>query len=462
MSRIDEARTAWSNAVERMEDLDIQLQGLTDDSEPEIISALEERFREAKAEAKRKREDYQRAELIADVRSLQLPDKPADEQQDDPNTGILTRTNAGPRVQVGSEEKTYRPDNSNGFFFFRDLYHASKNGDRGAQDRLQRNQREIMVERRDLSSTDTAGGDFVSPLYMVNDWINVIRMGRPFANAANNSPLPDNTDTIIWPKVTSGTATAAQADLGAVQETDPVTTTVSVSVKTVAGQVDVSQQLLDRSQPGIDQILFADLRSDYNVRLDLQTLIGSGSGANAKGVTSDAARIQVTYTDASPTVGEFYSKIQDANQQVLTNRGLPPDTIVMHPRRWGWIAAAVDTTGRPLINPSGDGMNSPGAAGGPVDLGRPGFQIAGLSVVVDANITTTGGAGTNEDFVIVMRSADVMLAERPNPTTRAHDQVLDANLAVRLQLYNYFAFTTERYSKAVATIAGTGLVAPTF
>jgi hypothetical protein len=45
-----------------------------------------------------------------------------------------------------------------------------------------------------------------------------------------------------------------------------------------------------------------------------------------------------------------------------------------------------------------------------------------------------------------MRSADVMLAERPNPTTRAHDQVLDANLAVRLQLFNYFAFTTERYS----------------
>jgi hypothetical protein len=55
MSKIDEARTAWSNAVERMEDLDIQLQGLTDDSEPEIVQALEERFADAKAEALRKR-----------------------------------------------------------------------------------------------------------------------------------------------------------------------------------------------------------------------------------------------------------------------------------------------------------------------------------------------------------------------------------------------------------------------
>jgi HK97 family phage major capsid protein len=465
MSKIDEARTAWSNAVERMEDLDIQLQGLTDDSEPEIVQALEERFADAKAEALRKRHDYERAEIIAGVRSLQLPDKPAEGDESDgyqaADTGTLRRT--GGRISVTKEENTYRPDNSNGAFYFRDLYNARISGDRHAQERLQRNQREIMVERRDLSSTDTAGGDFVSPLYMVNDWINVIRMGRPFANATNSVPLPDNTDTIIWPKVTSGSATSAQADLGAVQETDPVTTTVSVGVKTVAGQVDVSQQLLDRSQPGIDQILFADLLADYNVRLDLQALVGSGSGANAKGVQNDAARIQVTYTDASPTVAEFYSKVADATQQVLTNRGLPPDTIVFHPRRWGWIMAASDTTGRPLITPQGGATQTqPGTSSGPTDLGQPGFNFAGLNVVVDANITTTNGAGTNEDFAIVMRSADVMLAERANPTTRAHDQVLDANLAVRLQLFNYFAFTTERYSKAVATISGTGLVAPTF
>jgi HK97 family phage major capsid protein len=320
-----------------------------------------------------------------------------------------------------------------------------------------------MVERRDLSSTDTAGGDFVSPLYMVNDWINVIRMGRPFANAANSVPLPDNTDTIIWPKVTSGTATSAQADLGAVQETDAVTTTVSVAVKTVAGQQDVSQQLLDRSQPGIDQILFADLRADYNVRLDLQALVGSGSGANAKGVQNDAARIQVTYTDASPTVAEFYSKVAGRHAAGPHQPGPAAGHHRVHPRRWGWIMAASDTTGRPLLTPQGGATQTqPGTSNGPTDLGQPGFNFAGLNVVVDANITTNNGAGTNEDFVIVMRSADVMLAERANPTTRAHDQVLDANLAVRLQLFNYFAFTTERYSQGVATISGTGLVAPTF
>jgi hypothetical protein len=237
---------------------------------------------------------------------------------------------------------------------------------------------------------------------------------------------------------------------------------VSVGVKTVAGQVDVSQQLLDRSQPGIDQILFADLRADYNVRLDLQALIGSGSGANAKGVLSDANRIQVTYTDASPTVGELYSKIAGR----LAADPHQPGAAGGHDRRAPAPLGAgsrrpSDTTGRPLISRRGRDEQPrhrrwhrrprPSRLPDRRAVGGRGREPADHH-----------GAGTNEDIIIVMRASDVMLAERPNPTTRAHDQVLDANLAVRLQLYNYFAFTTERYSKAVATIGGTGLVAPTF
>jgi HK97 family phage major capsid protein len=42
----------------------------------------------------------------------------------------------------------------------------------------------------------------------------------------------------------TGSSTAAEADLGAVSETDPTTGSVSIPVKTLAGQVDVSRQLL--------------------------------------------------------------------------------------------------------------------------------------------------------------------------------------------------------------------------
>jgi HK97 family phage major capsid protein len=461
MASIEEHRQAHELATQRMEELALQLDNLPDNVDTEVAVELDRRFQESMRDAEKAKEQWNRAELIAQARSKTLP--PASESKPDKGSQPAARTlgNLSPAITVQSEEKTYRPDNGNGNFFFRDLYRAMKAQDQGAQARIQRARIEMMVESRDLSSTDGVGGDFVLPTYLMQDWTEVIRMGRPFANAVNNAPLPDNTDTISWPRVLTGSSVAAQADLGAVSETDPSTGMLSVPVKTLAGQIDVSQQLLDRSQPGIDQVLFADLRADYNLRIDLQAISGSGSGANAKGVLSDSSRTQVTYTDASPTVAEFYSKIMDASQRILTARGLPADTLVVHPRRWAWIAAASDSAGRPLIPPVGAAQNSPGQ-GGVVDLGNPGFNLAGLRVIIDANLPTNQGTGTNEDVAIVMRAADVMLWERANPVTRVHDQVLDANLAVRLQLFNYFAFSTERYSPAVATIGGTGLIAPTF
>jgi hypothetical protein len=132
MSRIDEARQAWSNAVERMEDLDIQLRGLDDNTEPEILAALEERFADSQRDAESKRRDYERAEVIAGVRSLQLPNETPDAQTGDETRhehGLPSLKRSGPRVTVSKEENTYRPDNSNGNFYFRDLYYG-KSGDR--------------------------------------------------------------------------------------------------------------------------------------------------------------------------------------------------------------------------------------------------------------------------------------------------------------------------------------------
>jgi HK97 family phage major capsid protein len=345
---VEEKRSLWEMAVQRLEDLTVQLEHLGPDPDAAVRETLEERFNDAKKDALKAREDFERAQQVAQVRSLTIPR----EDNDDDGRSSAPRWSSSARTRRGSPSaamrrrtvRTTRTATSSSV-----TCTGRRRADQGARERIQRCRRELQVERRDLSSTDTAGGDFVSPLYAVNDWINVVRMGRPFANVVNTMPLPDNTDTIIWPKVTSGTATSAQADLGAVQETDPVTAQVSVGVKTVAGQVDVSQQLLDRSQPGIDQILFADLRADYNVRIDLQCLSGSGSGANAKGVLSDTNRTQVTYTDASPTVGELYSKIQDA---VPAHPGRPwaPGEHDRHaPAPLG-----VDRGGDRLVRPSAD------------------------------------------------------------------------------------------------------------
>jgi hypothetical protein len=88
-TRLEEARQAWSNAVERMEDLDIQLQGLPDETEPEVVAALEERFNDAKAEAERRRQDYARAEIIQGARQISAPSNDDNEAADE-QRGVIT------------------------------------------------------------------------------------------------------------------------------------------------------------------------------------------------------------------------------------------------------------------------------------------------------------------------------------------------------------------------------------
>lgn len=477
MNRLEEARTRLESAIAECDQVAERLNQLPDDTPVEVVEAHQERFQDMLKTAQRARDDFERQAAISEARKATLPvgadaEQPGDGtvredavQEREATPAIWTPAtqarSASPRMSVGREPFTYVKDPTGRRSYFRDLVN-SRLGDRESNERLHRHAREVAVERRDLSSTDGVGGEFVPPLWLMDEYTEVIRMGRPFANAVNQRPLPPGTDSISIPKVLTGSSIAAQADLGAVSETDPTTGSVTVPVRTLAGQVDVARQVIDR-QPIFDDLLFADLIADYNLRLDLQVLTGSGSGANAKGVLSDSNRITVTYTDASPTVGELYSKIQDAIQQIVTNRGLPPTLLVVHPRRWGWIAAASDSSGRPLIVPNGAALNSPGSAGGGVtDLGRTGFNLAGLDVLVDANIPTNQGAGTNEDVILVTRASDLWLMEDAPVKTRTDESVLSGNLTVRLQAWNYFAFTSERYSKATAQISGTGLVAPTF
>ena len=57
----------------------------------------------------------------------------------------------------------------------------------------------------------------------------------------------------------------------------------------------------------------------------------------------------------------MYGAIAEAVQQIYATRFLPPDAIVMHPRRWGYLLSLLETTNRPLFLPSANGaLNAAG------------------------------------------------------------------------------------------------------
>jgi len=241
-----------------------------------------------------------------------------------------------------------------------------------------------------------------------------------------------------------------------VSETALTDTFINAPVRTISGQQGVAIQLIDQSPIAFDDVVFRDLVAAHAAVLDTQVIGGSGSSGqvlgvgNTPGITSVAA--------SAVTIAGVYSALANAVQTVHTTRFLPPEVIVMHPRRWGWFLSLLDGNQRPLVLPNGNMPFNVVGVLTDVDSQQVVGNIHGLPVVTDPNIATNSGAGT-EDIVYVMRSSDLILWEsgiraRVLPETRA------VNLTVLLQVYNYLAFTAARYPQSVVQI--TGLTAPTF
>ncbi|MFF4360862.1 phage major capsid protein [Streptomyces sp. NPDC001604] len=381
--------------------------------------------------------------------------------------GALAVQRARTRVESVREGRTY--EQGNGRSYLQDLARLQLNMDTTgeARERLMRHARDVAEaaaspEYRDLSRTDGAGGYAVPPLWLMSQYVELARAGRAYANLCNTQPLPAGTDSINIPKMATGTATAIQtADNGAVAETDLTDTSVTAPVRTIAGQQDVAIQLLDQSPISFDQIVFRDLVADYATKLDLQVISGSGSSGQVTGVRSTSGITTITYTSATPTVSQLYSKIADAVQRIHTLRFAPPSVIVMHPRRWAYLLAASDSNGRPLVVPDSGNPQNAAATLGAVAAQQVVGQMHGLPVVTDPSMPTALGAGTNEDVVHVVRASDLLLFES-GIRSRVLPDVGSGTLTVRLQCYGYLAFTAARYPASVVEITGSGLAAPSF
>ncbi|MFF5029243.1 phage major capsid protein [Streptomyces collinus] len=400
----------------------------------------------------------------------------------------LSRADEG----VRSEPATYQRGDKHSYFL--DLIRSDMgrgDGDGGVQaarERLARHAQEISVEmpKRDQrraeraekelrgvdrgsvfekrvnpNRTDGQGGNFVPPLWLIDEYIDLPRFGRTFANSVRNLTLPQGTDSVNVPKIATGTATGVQtADAAAVTSQDLTDTFVTAPVRTIAGQQDIAIQLLDQSPAAFDEIVFADLIADYNQRLDLQCLNGSGTSGQLKGVLNVSGINAVTYTDASPTLPETYLPFMQALSLIAKNRKMMATAAFLTPSRWYWMASQLDSQNRPFILPETNNPFNPLALQTGGDVEGPVGRVLNMPLLADGNIPVNLGAGTNEDRIIAARTSDLYLWEG-SMRTRVLQEVLSGTLQVRLQVYNYAAFMPDRRPEAISVISGTGLVAPT-
>jgi HK97 family phage major capsid protein len=360
---------------------------------------------------------------------------------------------------VTREELTYSERSNNDFLT--DALKAQFKTDGDASARIARHQQEMAIEKRAVGTSNFAG--LVVPQYLVDLYAPLARAGRPFADAARKHQLPTQGMSVVISKINTGTTTAYQTSQNtAAVSQDIEDTTLTVNVNTIAGQQSVSKQALLRGY-NIEGIVLGDLIRDYHTKLDNSLLNGTGSNGQPLGLVNMTTGVLVTYTATTGTVAGLYPKIADAIQQIQSNIYVNPNAVIMHPRRLGFLLAGVDSSNRPLIVPQAyNPMNAMGTGNGTPTYGNSGYSILGLPIIVDANIATNKGAGTNQDTIFVVDLNETHLWEEAAAPTYVTFEEPNGKVAINIVLFGMSAFTAERYSKAVAQINGTGLATPSF
>ena len=308
--------------------------------------------------------------------------------------------------------------------------------------------------------TASEGGYLAAPQYLQDAFADYLTAGRPTADLVGKMALPAQGATFYLPTQTGASAVAVHTENGAVTETSATFGQVQIDAARVAGLATLPNWLVDRSFPGADQVVLADLSKQYAAKID--DIVLNSSTTNRKGLLQEAGLGGATATAATPTVATYWPALLNAINDVASGVFSYPDAIVMHPRRWAYLASLLDSSNRPLIGSlapqnaaaSFDGVNVPGSGMGPMAAGN----ILGIPVYLDANIPVNLGAGTNEDRIIVMkRSEPILMESAPKFAVSLDNQFGKDQLVARVT--GDVAFTCARRKAAVSIISGTALAA---
>jgi hypothetical protein len=376
-------------------------------------------------------------------------------------------------ARIGQEERTYRPDTDRkGAAFLRDVARQFLYNDVTAHERLTRHMAEERVERVGQYMERAAGDTLTSnwtglvvPQYITDMKAPAIAALRPFANICNQHDLPPDGMSVNISRVTTASSVALQTtELTAVSATSLDDTLLTENIQTAAGQQTLSRQAIDRGT-GIEEVVMDDLFRRYATALD-STLINQATTGLSAVATSTA------YTTATPAflsataADSLYGKLLSAASGVesaLLSYGAPTH-VIMNSRRWYWIQSKVSAVWPGIQQP---GIGDPQAGG--LNLGAGyndgvrGVLPNGLKVIVDNNVSTAMGTGTNEDEVYVVPASECHLWEDPSaPVFIRAEQPSAANLGVLLVLYGYYAYSLRRYSNGMAKVNGTGNGPPVF
>jgi HK97 family phage major capsid protein len=159
-------------------------------------------------------------------------------------------------------------------------------------------------QARDINTSDDSSG--VGTRFLPSSFINALRNASGVI-AAGATVLPDLEDNVSIPKQ-SGVSTAAwiSAEGGAAAESELTLATVSLTPKTASMYTEITNQMLQQSTLGMENIIRNDLAAGIANLIDTGALAGSGSSGQPTGIDNQTGVNTQTFATAStPTFAEI-------------------------------------------------------------------------------------------------------------------------------------------------------------
>ena len=250
-----------------------------------------------------------------------------------------------------------------------------------AHDYMRSKQTALQAAAGDIITTDTPG---LLPVPVLGPVFQDLNFIRPVVNAIGARAMPNGgaSKTFIRPTITTHTSVASQSsELAAASATTMVIASNSVTKTTLAGQVTLSIQDVDFTDPASLQIILNDLVGEYLIASDNVAADAIVAGASASGSTW-------TFNSTDPS--SLFSALYDAATDILTATNFLPDHVFVSPNVWKNLGSQLDGDKRnvfPYVGAAGlMGVNAAGTAN---ITQMNTFNPFGLNLVADNNFASS-------------------------------------------------------------------------
>ena len=247
--------------------------------------------------------------------------------------------------------------------------------------------------------TTGSGGGFLVPVQQETELVPLLRAQSVIRNMPGINILTTNSDTTTIPKQNVGSTAYWVAEAAAITPSDLGFAMLTFNPKKVAVVVAISREMLEDSNPAIEQIVRTDITKQMSLAMDNAFIQGNGVG-QPLGLLFNPAISTIAFAAGAASAGPEISAIKKATA-LIRNSNANPNGVIGNSRHQDYLENVKDSTGQPIYGQPGgyDYSRLPISpiGGGAGDVNQPIMgKMLGLQFGISNQLTisaTSAGTG---------------------------------------------------------------------